>query len=131
MLFGPETGYDVQAPEFKSWRGARKHPRYDSMIFAELSNGGIVQQIRLDPAPEIVAMPGMPIDPTVSPADPDLGSPGTDVAPGTVITEPNGHADDPGPEGEQGVDGIPDPQAASAPEADLDEEFSVPKRRKR
>jgi len=59
MLRCPASGYEIQAPEFKQARAARKHPRYDLMIFADLSGGIPAQQIRLEPDPDAPEMPGL------------------------------------------------------------------------
>ncbi len=87
MIFCPASGYEVQAPEFKAWRAARKHPRYDEMVFAELSHGGIVQRIRLDPDPDAPHVPDQEVDPVTAAPPSDLPPPPAPEAPVTPAAE--------------------------------------------
>lgn len=70
MIFCPASGYEIQAPEFKQWKATRKHPRYNEMIFAELSPGGAVQKIRLDPDTDAPPVPDVEVSPDAPPVLP-------------------------------------------------------------
>ncbi|MBN8246432.1 MAG: hypothetical protein J0L84_03195 [Verrucomicrobia bacterium] len=75
MIFCPASGYEIQAPECKQWRAARKHPRYDEMVFAELSQGGIVQKMRLEPDLDAPAEPDQEVNPAAGAPPSDLPPP--------------------------------------------------------
>lgn len=112
MVFGPETGYEIQRPEFKAAKATGTHPRYELLEIWE--RGGACESVRLresdgvkesasapppsDPAgSETPSLGDSPADPEEVPVDPPT-SPETPAPSAQTPEDPEEVSDDPAEE---------------------------------